>query len=251
MRPLPRHCLALLLAPPLAWLLVVAPACITSSPAQYGRTPMAKRTQLPPCPDGMLDDGEDGNSQIHQADGRDGYWFAFVDTLGSTITPRGQFEMSPGGRPGQEPSKHHARMRGTMAPAGESLYAGVGFALTNPKGGFDLSQAGGIRFWAKGPGLVRFKTPDVNTDPAGDRCTDCYNDFGVDLYLSESWERYTIPFDQLQQQPGWGDRAPHVATGGIMAVQFQFFTPGATYDLGFDDVELVGCAAPKSPSGRE
>lgn len=224
--------------------LLMAPGCITSSPAEYGATPSAKKRVLSMCKNGMLDDGEDGNGQIIKVDGRDGYWFTFGDTEGTKFEPRGAFQMSEGGRPagGSLPeSKYSARVHGKLASAGKSIYAGVGFALSNPKTPFDLSHAKGIQFWAKGPGKVRFKTPDVNTDPVGDRCNDCYNDFGVDIYLSDKWERYTVPFDELQQQPGWGDRAPHVATGGIFAVQWQFTTAGAEFDLSFDDISLVGC----------
>ncbi len=196
---------------------------------------------MPLCEDGMLDDGEDGNGQIIKKNGRDGYWFTFADTEGTKIEPRGPFEMTEGGRPGAPPSHNHAYVSGRTAPAGKSLYAGVGFALTNPKMPFDLSRAQGIQFWAKGPGRVRFKMPDINTDPTGDRCTDCYNDFGVDIYLSDHWERYTVPFDAMEQQPGWGDRAPHLASGGVMAVQWQFTTPDAEFELAFDDIALVGC----------
>lgn len=224
--------------------LLPAAGCIASSPAKYGATPEARVRRLPACPKGMLDDAEDGDNQIVKHAGRDGYWFTFVDTEGSTIEPLGQFALEPGGRPpgpDDGPSRYAARIRGVIAPEGKSLYAGVGFALSNPKAGFDLSFAEGIQFWAKGPGRIRFKTPDINTDPAGDRCTDCYNDFGVDIYLSDRWERYTIPFERMEQQPGWGDRAPYVASGAVMAVQFQFSTPGAAYDLWFDDIALVGC----------
>jgi len=223
---------------------IVPLGCITAPPAQYGVTPTAKKRSLAPCESGMLDDGEDNNGQVIKVDGRDGYWFTFVDTEGSTIEPRGPYQMAPGGRPaggGLPESHYHAHLSGKLAASGKSIYAGVGFALSNPKSGFDLSAAKGIQFWAKGPGLVRFKTPDLNTDPSGDRCSDCYNDFGADIYLSERWERYTVLFEELEQQPGWGDRAPHVATGGILAVQWQFTTAGADFDFAFDDVVLVGC----------
>lgn len=224
--------------------LFAAPGCITSPPAEYGETPAAKVRTLPLCSNGMLDDGEDANGQVVTKDGRDGYWFTFADTEGTKIDQRGPFEMSEGGRPtggGLPESKYSARLSGTLTASGTNPYAGVGFALSNPKTPFDLSYATGVQFWAKGPGKVRFKMPDINTDPVGDRCTDCYNDFGVDLYLSDRWERYTIPFDALEQQPGWGDRAPHVASGAIFAVQWQFTTPGAAFDFSFDDVALVGC----------
>ena len=136
-----------------------------------------------------------------------------------------------------------------MAPAGDSLYVGVGFGLTNPKTPFDLSKAKGISFWAKGPGRVRFKAPDINTEPSGDRCTDCYNDFGVDIYLTDQWVRYTVPFEKMNQQPGWGDRAPALSSNAVIAVQWQFSTANTEYDIWFDNIELVGCAGMTRFSG--
>ena len=217
------------------WLLA---GCITSPVWEYGPTADAKKASLGPCPNGLLDDAEDGNNQINVVDGRDGYWFTFADEYGSTISPKGDFVMSEGGPDG---SKYAARMTGKMADAGDSLYVGMGFALTNPKTPFNLEPAKGIRFWAKGPGKVRFKTPDINTEPAGDRCTDCYNDFGVDLYLQDEWIRYTVPFDDMSQQPGWGDRAPEVTVTGVFAVQWQYNAAGTEYDISVDNIELVGC----------
>ncbi len=212
--------------------------CITSPVWEYGATADAKKTELGPCPDGLIDDAEDGDNQIIETAGRDGYWFTFVDEWGSTIQPQGEFKMSAGGREG---SRFAARMSGKMANAGDSIYAGMGFAFTNPKTPYDTRPASGLRFWAKGPGKVRFKAPDVNTIPEGDRCTDCYNDFGVDLFLQEGWTRYTVPFDDMMQQPGWGDRAPEIQRDMLFAVQWQYSTAGAEYEIWVDDVELVGC----------
>ncbi len=222
---------------------VILAGCITSPVWQYGDTKMAKETKLGSCPNGLLDDAEDNNTQIIVADGRDGYWFSFADMWGSTIEPRQRFEFSKGG---PNDSKYAARIKGKLASVGDSLYAGFGFAFTNPKTPFDISKARGIRFWAKGPGKITFKVPDRNTDPQGDRCTDCYNDFGVDIYLRKEWMRYTVPFDKMRQQDGWGDRAPALDTTGAFVVQWQYSTPGGDYDIWVDEIELVGCGVQES-----
>ncbi len=220
--------------------------CITSPVWKYGDTKTAKETQMSACPNGLLDDAEDGNTQVATVDGRDGYWFAFVDTWGSTMEPRSRFVMTEGGySKGQ--SKFAANVKGKLAEAGDSVYAGFGFAFTNPKTPFDIAKAKGIRFWAKGPGKIRFKIPDRNTDPSGDRCTDCYNDFGVDIYLQDTWMRYTVPFEAMTQNPGWGDRAPSVDVHGAFAVQWQYDTPGGAYDIWVDQIELVGCDTTEAP----
>ena len=226
------------------WLVVLAPCilsgCITSPTWEYGDTAEAKQIKLGTCPQGLIDDGEDNDSQIIKVEGRDGYWFTFADTEGTTVKPKGDFVMDQGGPPGSD-SKHAARMTGRVAASGKSLYVGLGFALRSPKGPYDASKYQGVSFWAKGPGRIRFKTPDVNTTPEGDRCSDCYNDFGVDLVLQDEWIRYTVPFDRMAQQPGWGDPAPEVAKDMLFAIQWQYGTPDTDFDIWVDNIEFVGC----------
>jgi endoglucanase len=213
-------------------------ACITSPPSDFGATAIAKREKLSVCPNGLIDNLEDGESQIVKQEEREGYWFTSADPEGSTILPKGDFKPDPGGQGG---SKYAAHMHGKMARSGKALYVVLGFAFLNPKGNYDASKYKGISFWAKGPGKVRFQVPDVDTSPEGDKCTDCYNHFGVDLFLTDQWTRYTIPFDRLAMQPGWGDPAPEVDTKALFGLQWQFNTAGADYDIWVDDVEFVGC----------
>ena len=212
--------------------------CITSPTGSLKASLEAREMQLDPCPGGLIEDAEDNNSQILKNEERGGYWFTFVDEAGSTIEPHGEFTMSPGGPPG---SQYAAHVKGQMAGSGASIYAGFGFAIADPKAPYDASKYKGVSFWAKGPGTVRFKTPDINTDPQGDRCNDCYNDFGVDIYLSEEWTRYTVPFSKMKQQSGWGDPAPAVATDGLFAIQWQYGQPDSAFDLWVDNIEFVGC----------
>jgi endoglucanase len=212
--------------------------CITSPVWEYGDTKIARAMSFEQCENGMIEDAEDGDTKVIEQEGRDGYWYSFVDQWGSSMEQK-RFAMQKGGH--DENSKFAARISGTLTDKGESIYAGMGFAFTNPKTPFDISCAKGISFWAKGPGKVRFKIPDRNTDPQGDRCTDCYNDFGVDIYLQDQWLKYTVPFEKMQQKPGWGDRAPGLDVEGAFAVQWQVDTPGLPYDVWVDDIALVGC----------
>jgi hypothetical protein len=223
---------------------LLSSGCITSPAWENGATPVAKQTVMNACPNGMIDDLEDGDEQTLKIENRGGYWFTYVDKFGTTIEQR-KFKPEPGGPPG---SKMAAHIKGQIASAGDYPYAGVGLALANPKAGYDVSKAAGIRFWNKGPGRIRFELPDANTDPSGDRCKDCYNHFGVYLALEPEWKRYTIPFDKFAQDPGWGDRAPAVDEKEMIGVQFKFGSFGQPYDLWFDNIELVGCdLAQESP----
>ena len=199
---------------------------------------MAKSQSLTTCPNGLIDDLEDGNNQIAKLEDREGYWFASADPEGSTIFPKGDFKPEPGGPNG---SKFAAHVHGKTAKSGKSIYTTFGFALLNPKGNYDASKYKGISFWAKGPGKVRFRLPDVDTDPAGDKCSDCYNHFGVDLFLSDKWTRYTVPFERTQMSPGWGDPAPELNRKALFGVEWGFSSPDTEYDIWIDDIEFVGC----------
>src|SRR5262245_20430963 len=54
-----------------------------------GAAPLAKcATGTKPAPGGMIDDFEDGNTQLLAAGDRDGYWYTAKDDAGSTIEPR-------------------------------------------------------------------------------------------------------------------------------------------------------------------
>jgi endoglucanase len=196
-------------------------------------------------PDFVVDDDEDDNNQVLIRGGRNGYWYTFVDKAGSTVTPPSQmtFLMSPGGAGG---SRYAARMLGKMAGSGAPLFAGMGFSFTDPKGPYDASGYSGILFYGKaGPGStvnVRLKVPDVNTDQAGHVCTECFNDFGSDVTLTDQWQKYVVAFAGMKQMDGWG--APHPASidkSKLYGVQWQVTQAGASYDIWVDGVQFTGC----------
>lgn len=146
----------------------------------------------------MMEDIEDGDTQSLKLEGRGGYWYTTVDQDGSTMTPQ-QFKPDSPGRAGSTGGAH---MSGKLAPAAPGVYpyAGLGFSIADQKT-YDASQYKGVTFWAKGPGKIRFEIPDGYTSPAGGWCTDCYNDFGVELGLTDQWEQYTVLFEWLLQKP--------------------------------------------------
>jgi hypothetical protein len=190
-----------------------------------------------------IDDVEDNDSQIATSDGRGGYIYTYADESGTTVTPgTAGFAATAGGA---EDSAYAMNIAGTLAKGGE-IYAGVGFNFTESDGVYDASAYRSISFYAKvGEGTsphVRLQVADVNTDPKGGVCKECYNDFGTPLILTGEWKKYTIPFADLKQQAGWGDPTPSaVETSKLIGVKWQVATPGAEYDLWIDNVQLEGC----------
>lgn len=150
--------------------------------------------------------------------------YTYADELGSTVSGDG------------------AHVTGKLAASGE-VFAGVGLDFAAP---VDASRHRGIAFLARrGPGAaahVRLKVPDVNTDPDGGVCTDCYNDFGISFQVTEEWTRYEAPFADLVQETGWGvPRPPAIDTTKLHGVQWQVAVAGADLDLQLDQVEFLGC----------
>ena len=198
-------------------------------------------------PDGLIDNGEDNNNQVAAVSGRGGYWYTYGDKLNSTILPApgGTFTMSPGGA---NDSKFAANMKGKVADADKPplyLSVGMGLGFTNPRAAYDASKYKGIAFWAKkGPNSaaeVRLKVPDINTDPQGKVCSSaCFNDFGADLVLTDTWTRYTFAWADLHQLAGWGSPNPPAITADkLYGIQFQVNKGGADYDISVDDIEFL------------
>jgi hypothetical protein len=229
----------------LSTLLVLAPACIMP-----GKTPAigGAGEKLASCgADGLIDDMEDNNNQGKAVAGRGGYWYSFADDFGTTVEPEASahgvaFTMSPGGA---NDSKYAANLKGHVGH-GQIVQGGMGVNLVDPKGPYDASQYKGIAFWAKkGPGSygkVRLKVPDINTDGDAGVCTECFNDFGADLDLGETWQHFVFTWRKLKQLPDWGSPRPHrINPAKLFGVQWQVNKPGAGFDIWIDDVEFIGC----------
>jgi endoglucanase len=200
------------------------------------------------CPaSGMISDGESANKTSF-IEGRGGYWYTFLDTKdngGSDIWPLsgalgGTFEMSEGGANG---TAHHARMKGTVGGA-DIVYAGMGMNFVDPKGTYDASKYKGIAFWAKKNGEstphVRLKVPDIQTDPDGKICHQCFNDHGWDLNLTDQWTYYVIPFKAMKQED-WGPKDGGIDPSKIYGIQFQCAEKGAKFDISVDEIQFTGC----------
>jgi hypothetical protein len=193
---------------------------------------------------GLVDDLEDGSSQIRVVAGRSGYWYTFADHAGTTVSPveGGQFDMSPGGVNG---SKFAAHMHGRVG-YGTVVFGGMGLNLVDPKGPYDASKYKGVGFWAKkgpeGTGRVRFKIPDSSTDASGGVCRDCSNDFGVEIELGEVWQHFAFLWRGLKQLPDWGSPRPRaIKPSKLFGMQWQVNQQGADFDIWVDDVEFIGC----------
>ena len=182
---------------------------------------------------------EAGTGFICQGDGRVGYWYTYVDTLGgSSITPPAS----------QSPSKplvlspaHNASTRAMHASGGFSSYAGIGFLINapvidGPWSTFDASGRNGIGFWAKGPPYVRVLLhipATVATQFHGTCGTPvCIGAITQNFYLSPNvWNYIQFTFASLTSGNAPFDPAQ------LSAVEFQPVNTGL-FDLWIDDVQF-------------
>jgi hypothetical protein len=174
-------------------------------------------------PDNMIDNFEDGDGALIPNGGRQGYWYTFNDeTEGSTQTPAVDMVLPESGGAGGTSMAMHTTGNG-FAVWG----AGVGIDLNSTGGDmsikmpYDSSAFTGIVLMAKGNGQVRAAVQISATIPPeeGGTCTlDC-DPHGKVLLLSDEWQQFTLPFDQLNQE-GWGTEASWDATA-VVGVQFK------------------------------
>jgi hypothetical protein len=195
-------------------------------------------------PEGVIDDMEDNNNQITVVGERGGYWYTYADTKGSTVWPvpgdqGGTFTMVEGGHD----SKFAAEMKGKLASS-SIVYAAMGLNFMDPKEPLNASDYVGITFWVKrAPGTINklaIKIPDGNTDPDGQACSDCFNDYGYIVSVGEQWQRVVLPFRDMAQEPFWGaPRKPHINSGKVYAIHFEAKVPGGDYDFLIDDIAFI------------
>jgi hypothetical protein len=191
--------------------------------------------------DGLIDDLEDGNTQVDMGADRDGYWWTTKDPVGSTLEPSEGFAPVAGGPEGSNQAIH---VRGTTATGDQAWGAGVGFNLSSA-GLYDASRYVGVRFKIRvEPNTtkrVRFKIGDVNTHEDAGVCDSCWNHFGKDLTLTEHWQQYTLFFKELTQAPGWGKPRPPVVTAAQLYSMDISIDKGQTFDIWLDEFQFVEC----------
>jgi hypothetical protein len=193
----------------------------------------------------MIDDLEDKDNGIAKVGGRSGYWYTYVDALGSTIVPKpdatGAAPLLPGS------TDCHGGMAciiisGTTGAADEVAmkypYAGVGFDFSNAKKPcvYNGGAYTGIKFWARGDVEITIKVNESATADAmgGGTCTTgCSNGHGAKVALTPAWAQIDLPFATIMQDLTWGTQAAfNKAT--FLSLQVQV-PAGGPFNVALDD----------------
>ncbi len=198
----------------------------------------------------LIDDLEDKDNGIKRVGNRTGYWYTYLDALGSMITPKpdaaGTMPLLPGA------TNCHGGMAcimisGTTAPADEVAmkypYAGVGFDFSNAKKPcvYNASAYAGIKFWARGdvPITIKLNTTATAKTDGGGTCTGalCNGGFspaGADVVLTTAWQQIDINF-ATAAPPAWAAAlAMHPDKANLVSLQVQV-PPGQTFNIALDD----------------
>ncbi len=193
----------------------------------------------------LIDGFEDGDDSIEEVDGRLGSWYTYVDESSTAKLTLEMVEDVAG--PGSA--------SGVLKITGGKFkeYSGVGVQLRWEEDGdvacvFDASYYDGISLWLKGhpervnaePGVrIALQTPSTRPIAEGGTCPEtdvCYDSYGFDVDLPETWQELRLPFHDASQQ-GWGSYAGDFQPGELFAIEFRFPT-NAEYEVWMDDLSF-------------
>lgn len=196
--------------------------------------------------DALIDDLEDKDNGVAKVGGRSGFWYTYVDALGSTITPKpdstGAAPLLPGS------TNCHGGMEciivsGTTGAADtvgmKYPYAGVGFDFSNAKKPcvYNGSAYSGIKFWARGDVEITIKvniSATADASGGGTCATGCSNGHGKKVVLTPDWAQVDVPFATIMQDPTWGTQVPF-DKASLLSFQVQF-PSGGPFNAALDDL---------------
>jgi len=190
----------------------------------------------------LIDDFEDGDSQLFQPSNRHGFWYSNNDGTGIQAPPADPSGMKPfrPSSPGSPSSPKYALR--TVGWGFESWGAFVSTSLATPALAalcpYDASAFSGIRLNAKGTGNLRVTvgTTLTTTPSNGGECgaTVC-SDYGKDVELSSDWTELKIPFDELSV-PNWASPVPWDPR---KIAYLSFWVASGDFDIWIDDVGFL------------
>lgn len=183
----------------------------------------------------LIDDLEDGDTVLPSQDGRRGWWWSQTDGTSGERIPEDPWA----------PTNEDAVSGEFAAHVSGEGFTGWGVQLgvtLNEECSYDASAYSGVEFWARGTGTVRMRfttrsTVPVDYLPPGTCTGVCWDDFGTDVELTESWTRYTVVWGQLEQH-GWGESADFDPIE-LIGFNWQGGSAMNTFDLWLDDIRFA------------
>jgi hypothetical protein len=198
----------------------------------------------------LIDDMEDGDNGVKHVGNRTGFWYTYLDALGSTIIPKpdpaGASPLKPGTSNCHGGTSCVLISGATVVGAPDDMmyaYAGVGFDLSNAGKPcvYNGSAYTGIKFWARGdvPVTIKLNTTATADAMGGGTCSvECNGGFsptGADVVLTPEWQQIDINF-ATAKEPTWVVTPKTLDKAALLGMQVQV-PPGQTaYTIAIDDV---------------
>jgi hypothetical protein len=184
----------------------------------------------------LIDDFEDGDTRVPMVEHRAGAWLTFNDGTGTQLPKPGLLSAAtriPGGR-----GESHF---GLHSSGGKFHKWGANLSLElNPHRCYDASAYGGIEFWARGHGELRFvvQMTQVVSEEFGGSCTgQCFDAHAKRIKLSRDFEHVVVRWEELHQA-GFGPALPFDARS-LFSVAFTVLPDQTPFDFWIDDVSFV------------
>jgi hypothetical protein len=175
----------------------------------------------------LIDDFEDGDGAVSVRDRRSGFWQLVTDR---NEKGPGPFTIEP------SKSGHGFAMHWTGP---EFREWGSSLEYPFPTHCYDASAYRGLTFRAKGPGRVYVSAREVSVVPEhlqGTCKADCFNSHLKLVVLSDKWQRFEVPWSELQQR-GYG--RPEVDVTSLHSLQFLVRPEDSPFDVWIDDVAFL------------
>ncbi len=199
---------------------------------------------VPPGPDELVDDMEDGDGQLLLAGGRDGYWYTFGDDTGGYLEPGEGVDFAMGYvEPARTGSVRAARLLGGNF---QDWGAALAFDFDADFAPYDASSFTGLRFFARsarGDIELAVAFPDRNSTPQAGSAIRAARAraFPASIIPSPTSRSPrsgpSTPFGSTSLERGPASLPPFDATA-VYSVHFG--TPaGGTFDVWIDDVAFT------------
>lgn len=196
-------------------------------------------------PAALIDDFEDGDSQLLKVANRSGSWWLATDMTAGTTTPQGDQLLLPERIVGARcESSRGLRVTGQGFTDWGVSISGT-FRWEGQAEPMDASRYKGVTFWARvgeqNTSVVRVQFQDVNTHPNGGVCNaergspdECYNGFGTALpSLGKGWRLYKVAFADLAQRE-FGLRRDAAEVSGLYQIELGL-DANSVFDVSLDD----------------
>jgi hypothetical protein len=125
-----------------------------------------------------------------------------------------------------------------------SLAASLNSPSATQRGALNGAGFTGVKFWGKISGPIELQVPNVNTDPAGGKCTSgaaqCSDNGKVTLVPSAAWTQYMIPFSMLMGGGFGNPPGTPFPSGQIYSIEWHVTIPATgpvgAWDIWVDDL---------------